>query len=438
MTEQYDLIVIGDGSAGDNIARTLGRRGKRVAVIERAHLGGECLNDGCVPSKALIHLSKRAGRDGLSWDEIVARVHAVQLSVRGTDPTGGMRADGIDLVWGDAEFIEPTRVRANGRDLRAQDVVIATGTEPSLPPIEGLAEAAPLTNRTIFTVPERPQRLAVIGGGPIGLELGQSFRRLGSDVTIFEALDRIAATEDAEVSVELTRLLERDGVRIVTGARITGVARDAGNVNVAIERGTLVFDEILVAAGRGPQIPAGLSELGLRLGRGGFIEISDCGRTNLDGVWAAGDVTGKFQFTHYAGYQAHHIGKHIMEGACNPVPDTLVPWAIFTDPEVGHAGMTEEQARREHANVRVAVLRASELDWFRTTDQTDGFAKVVADGDHGKLLGAHFVCARASTLVGEACLAVQYGMTARDVASTIHPYPTASELFRWACARLVD
>ncbi|MCK6565550.1 MAG: NAD(P)/FAD-dependent oxidoreductase [Dehalococcoidia bacterium] len=435
--EQFDLIVIGNGSAGDNIARTLGRRGLKVAVVEREHLGGECLNDGCIPSKALIDISKRAGDEGLSWNEIVARIHAVQLLVRGSDPNGGMRGDGIELIWGNPRFTAPTTVAVDGRVLTAKNAVVATGTGPGLPPIPGLAEARPQTNRTIFTLPAQPSSLAVIGGGPIGLELGQAFNRLGTEVTIFEALDRIAITEDAEVSLELTMLLERDGVRIETGAAIERIDRTGGEVTVTTRRGAFQFQDILVAAGRRPQVPDGLDELGLARDSRGFVTVADCGLTNLDGLWAAGDVTGKFQFTHFASYQAHHIARHILNQRCEPIPETLVPWAIFTEPEIGHAGMTEDQARNAHTNVRTAILHAAEFDWFRTTGRLDGFVKVIADGDTGTLLGAHFLCARGSTLVGEACLAIQHGLTARQVASTIHPYPTASELFRWACAKLV-
>lgn len=433
--EQYDLIVVGNGSAGDNIARTLGRKGSRVAVVEREHLGGECLNDGCVPSKALIALSKQPG---LSWDEVVAKIHAVQLRVRGTDPNGGMRGDGIELVWGEAEFDAPTTLRAGGRTLTATNVVIATGTGPGLPPVPGLAEARPQTNRTVFTMARLPARLAVIGAGPIGLELGQSFRRLGSGVTIFEAAPRIALTEDEEVSLELTRVFEAEGIRVVTGARIDRVERtEGGQVTIDVAGQRFEFDDVLVAAGRLPQIPQGLESLGLERDRRGFVTISSCGQTNLPGLWAAGDITGKFQFTHYAGYQAHHIAKHIEGNTCEPIPDTTVPWAIFTDPEVGHAGMTETQAREAGRAIRVARLDTADLDWFRTNGQTDGFAKVISDEETGVLLGAHFVCARGSTLVGEACLAIQHSLTARQVASTVHPYPTASELFRWACAKLV-
>jgi probable pyridine nucleotide-disulfide oxidoreductase len=435
--EQFDLIVIGNGSAGDNIARTLGRKGVRVAVVERQHLGGECLNDGCVPSKALIDISRRASRDGLGWDQVVARIHAVQLLVRGNDPNGGMRADGIELFWGDARFLTANVLDVDGRELTAPHIVVATGTAPALPPIPGLEDARPQTNRTIFHLPSLPGRLAVLGGGPIGLELGQSLRRLGCEVTILEVADRIATTEDHEVSLELTRALELEGVRVVTGITIEQVKRSDGCVTFTTDRGCFEFEDILVAAGRKPQIPAGLTELGLELDARGFAAISPCGKTNLPGVWAAGDITGKFLFTHYASYQAHHIGRHLLDDSCVPIPDTLVPWAIFTEPEVGHAGMTEVQARASGANVRVVVLEAAELDWFRTVGRTDGFAKVIADADTGVLLGAHFVCARGSTLVGEACLAIQHGLTARDVASTVHPYPTASELFRWACARLV-
>ena len=434
----YDLIVIGNGSAGDNIARTLGRKGKSVAVVERDHLGGECLNDGCVPSKALIDLAKKAGDLGMGWDEVVASIHATQLLVRGSDPDGGMRGDGIELYWGEAKFETPNRVRVGDETIEATDVVIATGTGPGLPPIPGLAESRPQTNRTVFGLPMQPARLAVIGGGPIGLELGQSFLRLGSQVTLFEVAPRIAGTEDPEISMELTKLLEREGMRIVVGAKIERVDRlDDGSVTVRTEAGTFQFDDVLVAAGRDPEVPAGLDKLGLELDKKGFIDISPCGKTNLEGVWAAGDVTGKFLFTHFASYQAHHIAKHLQSGLCEPIPETLVPWAIFTDPEIGHAGMTEAQARENVDEIAVARLDAAELDWFRTTQQTDGFVKVIADANTGVLLGAHFICARGSTLVGEACLAIQHEMTARQVASTIHPYPTASELFRWACAKLV-
>lgn len=434
-SRDYDLIVIGNGSAGDNIARTLGRKGHRVALIEKTHLGGECLNDGCVPSKALIDLSKRVAGHDLSWNEIVARVHAVQLLVRGTDPNGGLAKDNVDLHWGEARFRAPTRVEVAGQILSARNVVVATGAGPGLPPIPGLAESKPQTNRTIFTIPRLPGRLAVIGAGPIGLELGQSFARLGAEVTLFEVADRIAAAEDAEVSLELTKLFERAGIRIETGVSFERVDRaEDGSVAIVTAAGRFVFDDVLVAAGREPQIPEGLTGLGIERDRRGFITISPCGKTNVEGIWAAGDITGKFQFTHYASYQAHHIAKHIERGVCEAIPDTIVPWAIFTDPEVGHAGMTEQQARAAGIEVRIGRLDASELDWFRTTSQPDGFAKVIVDAATGVLIGAHFVCARGSTLVGEACLAIQQRLTAGQVAETVHPYPTASELFRWACA----
>ncbi|MEP6872157.1 MAG: NAD(P)/FAD-dependent oxidoreductase [Anaerolineaceae bacterium] len=434
-THNYDLIVIGNGSAGDQIARTLGRKGSRVAVIEQLHLGGECLNDGCIPSKALIDISKHARELNLTWNEIVARVHAIQLIVRGTDPTGGFAKDGVDLYWGAARFRSPTEVEVDGKVLIAKEVVVATGTTPGLPPITGLAEAKPQTNRTIFTLPRFPARLGVIGAGPIGLELGQSFARLGAEITLFEVASRIAVTEDAEVSLELTKLFEREGIRIEIGVEIERIDRaEDGSVTIATGKGVFEVDDLLVAAGRDPQVPEGLVGLGVERDRRGFISISPCGKTNVGGIWAAGDVTGKFQLTHYAGYQAHHIAKHLQLGVCEPIPDTLVPWAIFTDPEIGHAGMTEQQARDAGIDVRIARLAAAELDWFRTTSQPDGFVKVVVDATSGVVIGAHFICARGSTLVGEACLAIQQGLTARQVAETIHPYPTASELFRWACA----
>lgn len=434
----YDLLVIGNGSAGDNIARTLGRKGMRVGLVEREHLGGECLNDGCVPSKALVSLASSFEGRLMDWDEVLARVHATELLVRGNDPGGGLSGDGVDLYWGDAVFEAPTVINVGGETLEAKEVVVATGTSPAIPPIAGLADVRPITNRTLFHLPQRPSRLAVIGGGPIGLELGQAIARLGSDVTIFESLPRIAATEDEQVSLELTRLFETEGIRVVVDAAIESVNRDeTGMVELTTAQGTHWFDEVLVAAGRSAQIPDGLAGLGLACNGRGYVEIDGCGRTNLPSLWAAGDVTGKFQFTHFAAYQAHHIAKHLEHASCEPIPETVVPWAIFTDPEVGHVGLTEEAAREQGEDISVGYLEAKDLDWFRTTDQRDGFAKVIARASDGRLLGVHLLCANAATVAGEASLAVAHGLTARDVASTIHPYPTASELFRWACARAV-
>ncbi|MEX2081718.1 MAG: FAD-dependent oxidoreductase, partial [Dehalococcoidia bacterium] len=181
----FDLIVVGNGSAGDNIARTLGRAGKRVAVVEQSHLGGECLNDGCIPSKALVEVAKRAQFEQWPWDRVVAHIQATQRLVRGDDPDGGLAGDGVKLIWGAAAFVAPTTVVVEGQELSAPDVVLATGTAPGIPPVPGLRELGPLTNRDVFAMPSLPARLAVVGGGPIGLELGQALSRLGSAVTMF-------------------------------------------------------------------------------------------------------------------------------------------------------------------------------------------------------------------------------------------------------------
>ncbi|GAB4338344.1 MAG: mercuric reductase [Dehalococcoidia bacterium] len=434
--ENYDVIVIGNGAAGDAVARGLARS-HRVAVVERAELGGECLNDGCIPSKALIDIAHSS--PSTPWDEVVARLRAVPASIRGPTPDGGMREDGIMLVRGDACFLEPGQVRVGDRLLHGREVVVATGTDPGLPPIPGLAGARPQTNQTVFSMARLPRRLAVIGAGPIGLELGQALHRLGSEVTVFEVAGRIAPTEDAEVSLELARALAEEGMRLETGASIERVDRlESGVVRIVAANGETTFDEVLVAAGRKPRIPEGLTGLGLATTRGGFIQIDDCGRTSLPGVWAAGDITGKFQFTHYASYQASHIRGHLAANECRPIPDAVVPWAIFTEPEVGHVGPTEEQARAQYGRVEVARLDAAHIDWFRTRRRPAGFAKVIADADSGRLIAAHIVSDRASSIIGEAALAVAHGLSAREVGDVIHPYPGANDLLRWACSQLAD
>lgn len=430
----YDAVVIGDGPAGDAAARKMGSAGLRVALVEAAELGGECLNSGCVPSKALLALTSR---ERLGWSEAMARVRAVQALTRGSDPDGGFSEAGVDLYRGAARFLAPKEIAVGDSVLRASHVVIATGTAPAIPSIPGLAEANPLTNRTVFSIPSLPRRLAVIGGGAIGAELGQAFRRLGAEVTIFEALDRIVATEEPEVSAELERILLTQGVRVETRARIERAAREEdGCVSLWSEGRRWEFDEVLVAAGRRAQLPEGLDLLGLERDERGFIKASACGETNIPGVWAAGDVTGGLQFTHYASAQGHHVARHIIAGECEPRPAPVAVWAIFTEPEVGHVGLTEAEARSSGRPVRAARLDARELDWFRAGGSTNGFAKVVADAATGQLLGAHFVCERASDLAGEAALAIQCGLAAQEVAAAVHPYPTAAELFRWACARV--
>ena len=429
--KQFDVAVLGDGPAGDNLARALGKAGKRVLVVEEERLGGECLNAGCIPSKALIHLIR--DRSDRPWSETKRDVEALVAEIRGGEADGGLAADGVELRRGTGAFDGP-QLLVDGQPVAANAVVIATGTSPAIPPIPGLVEARPLTNRDFFAMKALPARLAVIGGGPIGLELGQATALAGAHVTIFET-GEIASTEDAEVSAAVVRFLSATGIEIQDRAKIKQVAREGHCIVISVGRKALRFDEVLVAAGRVPELPRGAPEAGLKLDDDGFIAISACGRTNLPRVWAIGDVAGGPAFTHHATYQAHHLARHFLTGRCPGRPrELVVPWAIFTTPEIGHAGLTEEQATKKHGPVRVATLDARRMDWFRLARRPEGFAKVVCDAKTGQLLGAHFFCAQASTLAGEAALAIQMRLTARQVADCIHPYPTPSELFRWACA----
>ena len=435
MARRFDVAVLGDGPAGDNLARALGKAGQRVLMVEAAELGGECLNAGCIPSKALIHLARERGH--VPWAEVQRELAKVTTEIRGSAADGGLPGDGVRLVRGTASFAG-RELQIDGEAVAAKEVVIATGTAPTMPPIEGLTEAQPLTNRTLFKMRELPRRLAVIGGGPIGLELGQALAMLGTEVTIFES-GAIAPTEDRDVAAALRRHLIASGLEVLESVSIGRVRRKDGVVTVSVGRGVRRFDELLVAAGRAAVIPAGAVETGLKLDVDGFIAASRCGKTSLPGVWAIGDAGGGPAFTHHASYQAHHLARHLIDGRCPGRPrELLVPWAIFTTPEVGHAGMTEEDARRVHGDVRVVTFAANRVDWFRVARQSEGFAKVICDSRTGRLLGAHFFCAQASTLAGEAALAIQMRLRVKDVANTIHPYPTCSELFRWACAALVE
>lgn len=440
-----DIAIVGAGAAGLGAAFAARRKGASVAIVERRRLGGDCTWAGCVPSKALISRAAQVWggrRQGLTGDvdfpRIMDEVTQAMEKIGQDESRPTLEAQGITVLEGQASFTGPRRLSVEGITVNAaKAVIIATGAIALIPPIEGLAEARPLTNDTVFGLRTLPGRLAVMGGGPIGLELAQTFQRLGSQVTVIDG-SRIAAKEEPEASQVLMEVLSEEGVRFVTGSRVSRVETRDGVHTLHTKDGASVEAEtILAAVGRRP-ITDGLEveRAGVELTDRGFVKVDDKLRTTAEGVYAIGDVAGKLQFTH-AGYQMGSIAVgNALGRIARSFDERVIPWATFTDPEVGRVGLTEAQAAEAHgAQARVAYLPMAETDRGRATGQTAGFVKLIAGprGPLGRLaggtlLGATVVCPNGGDVVHEVAVLMQANAFAGRLAQTVHAYPS------WAIA----
>lgn len=453
--ERFDLVVIGDGAAGDSVLRPAAGAGKRTALFEHDRLGGECLNYGCVPSKVLYqsaevyHLMQRAGEFGvraegveIDFPAVMARAQYVIETIRGDNPWGGVRADGITAFRSTARFLGPNTLEADGERVEADQIVIATGTKAGIPPVPGLAESQPLTNETIFKLSTLPNRLAVIGAGPIGAELAQIFARYGSKVTLIEMLPQIVPTEDEEIANVLQRVLHGDGVRVLTSARLEEVQRNEdGSRTLRLTHDgdplTIDVDEVLVAAGRVPQTESlNLEAAGVKTERG-WITVDDNFRTSTPHIWAAGDVTGGMQFTHVASHEGSLVFRNAVKGEAMGMDYSAIPYGIFTDPEIGHVGITEAQAMEQGIDYKVSRFSPPDIDRSIIAGNRDGLVKLIATPDGEQILGVHIIAARGADLINEMALAMRVGLSVRQIAETIHAYPTLPESLRWASTSFI-
>ncbi len=446
----YDLVIIGSGSAGMSAAIRASELGATVAIVEAAEVvGGTCVNVGCIPSKYLVeaahhyHLA-RTGHPGmtackpqLAWDEVLRQKRAVVNDLRKEKYIAVLDAyEGVTLFRGRATLLGGGRVRVDERELVARKVVIATGTRPSVPPIPGLRESDSLDSTSVMELDRLPESMIVIGGGSIGLELGQAFHRFGVRVIVVEALDRIVPNEDADVSAALTAALEAEGLEIHAGARVTAVERSGKGYTVSIERGSLrgalEAEQLLVATGRRPNSEElGLEAAGVRIARQGLITVDEFMRTTNPDIHAAGDVTGGPGYVYVAALQGGIAAQAALaepggEGAI-PIELTAVPRVTFTDPQVAAVGMTEAEAREAGLDPLVTLLPVRHLPRAAVSYRQHGVIKLVAESGTDRLLGAHLVTANAGDVIGEAVLAVRFGLTTRDLVSTLHPYLTWGE-----------
>ncbi len=447
---ECDIAVVGGGSGGLSVAAGAARMGARVVLVERGRMGGECLNFGCVPSKALL-AAGHAARDhrvstpfGVEADEprigfarVHEHVHAVIGEIAPHDSVERFQSLGVTVLLAEGRFEGPETLVAGETRIEARWIVLATGSSPALPPIPGLDTVPVLTNESIFDLTEPPERLLVIGGGPIGAELAQAHRRLGVPVVVLEALS-LLPRDDPEAAAVVRSALLGEGVELREGAEVRRVGPGGrGGVEVLVglkEGGEEVVrgSHLLVAAGRRPNLEAlALDRAGIRHTRAG-IEVDHRLRTSNRRVYAIGDVAGGPQFTHAAGYQAGVVLRNALFRIPARVDHRAVPRVTYTDPELAQVGLTEEEARTRHGDrVRVHVAPFAGNDRARTERRTEGFVKAVF-GPRGRILGATLVGAGAGEQVGLWCLALSRGMRAGHLAGLVLPYPTRSEAAKQA------
>jgi pyruvate/2-oxoglutarate dehydrogenase complex dihydrolipoamide dehydrogenase (E3) component len=447
-TINADIIVIGAGSAGLSVAAGASQLGASTVLIERDKMGGDCLNTGCIPSKALLAASKAARRwrkesafgvnyapPGVDVAAVNRHVHDVIAAIAPNDSVERFEGLGVKVIKGSARFAGPREVMVDGTRIRARRIVIATGSSAAVPPIPGLDRVPYLTNETVFENVELPRHLIVIGGGPIGLEMAQAHRGLGSEVTVLEAV-RILPKDDPEAADLLRQHLVGEGVSIREGVRIARIEPEGDDVAAVIEteRGEerIVGSHLLIAAGRRPNVTGlDLERAGIVYGSRG-IQVDARLRTTNRHVFAIGDVAGGPQFTHVAGYHAGIVIRNALFRLPAKVDYRALPWVTYTDPELAQVGLTEEQAREAHGD-DIVVLRwpYHENDRAQAERETQGFVKAVTTKS-GRILGATILGAHAGELIHVWVLAISQGLNIKALANMIAPYPTLGEISKRA------
>ena len=435
-----DVCIVGAGPAGLVAAAGAAQLGLKVVLIERGLMGGDCLNYGCVPSKALIAAAKaaQAQRSGaafgiapveprVDFGKVMDHVTQVIAALAPNDSVERFERLGVRVLKEEARFVGCTELSAGPHRIKSRRIVLATGSRPTVPPVPGLADVPYLTNETVFANRILPNHLIVIGGGPIGLELAQAYRRLGARVTVLEAADFLAK-DDPELSTIVVARLRAEGVDLRAPVRIARVERAASGMTVTLDGGEhLDGSHLLVAAGRAPVVEGlDLETAGVAYTRRG-ITVDASLRTSNRNVWAIGDCNGLYAFTHMAGYEASLFIRGALFRAPAKLDASLVPWVTFTDPELAQVGMSEREAREKHgAAIKVLRWKLAENDRAQTERETEGMVKAITDR-RGRILGATIVAPQAGELIQPWCLAIAKRLKITALASFVPPYPTLGE-----------
>lgn len=445
---EFDLVVIGGGAGGLVVAAGGASLGAKVALVEKHKMGGDCLWYGCVPSKSLIksariaHQMRHADRwaikpatPEIDLARVMERVAGVIHGIEPNDSPERFRGLGVDVILGDGQFTGPDVFEVAGRRLTARHFVIATGSRPSVPPIPGLADVPFLTNETVFALRENVPHLLIVGGGPIGTEMAQAFRRLGSAVTVADTGAGILPREDRDLADVVHKTLMHEGVRYHLGVTIESFAGHRGDLRMTLREHagtarTLTGTHLLVAAGRRANVEQlGLEAAGVQVDNGRIVNTNLA--TTNPRISVIGDAAGGYQFTHVAEHHAGVVLRRAIFRMGWMKPSTVVPWCTYTDPELARVGLSETEAMAQGIAHKVYRFPLEDIDRARAEGETEGFAKVVTD-PRGKLLGAGIVAPHAGELIAEYALAITRGLKAADVSGTIHAYPTFAMVNRRA------
>lgn len=443
---EANIVVIGAGSGGLVSALIAAAVKAKVILIERHKMGGDCLNTGCVPSKAILRSAKianymhRADEFGFEpvpvkpvFDKVMNRVHKVIETIEPHDSVERFTGLGVECVMGEAEIVDKHTVQVGDRTITTKNIIIAAGARPFVPPIEGLDQISYLTSDTVWELKEQPKRLVVLGGGPIGCELSQAFSKLGSEVTVVEMMDQLMGREDADVAEVIAKRFDYDGIRVLTGHKAVKVTNDGQQVlHCESADGTVEvpFDEILVAVGRRPNTDGmNLEQHGIKLRRNGTIETDDYLRTAVPNTFACGDIAGPYQFTHTASHQAWYATVNALFGFVKKfrVDYRVIPWATFTMPEVARVGLNESDAQEQGIDYEVTRYGIDDLDRAIADGEAHGFVKVITPRGKDKVLGVTIVGHHAGDLISEYVLAMKYNLGLNKILGTIHLYPSLAE-----------
>ena len=447
--QRYNLVVVGGGTAGLVTAAGAAGLGASVALVEKNLMGGDCLNFGCVPSKALIRAARAAAemRNAdmfgiepvnvqVDFGRVMERMRRLRAELSAKDSARRFRDQlGVDVFIGDARFSGVDVIEVDGETLRFRKACIATGARAAAPPIPGLAGAGYLTNETIFSLTELPHRIAVLGAGPIGCELSQTLRRFGADVTLLERGPHILPREDEEAARIVEHAILRDGARLLTEARVKGVERRGDEKVLTIYQGSkqveLVVNEILVGAGRVPNVTGlGLESAGVEYDEVDGVRVDDRMRTTNRQIFAAGDVASRFKFTHVSDATARIVIRNALFFGRDRMSTLTVPWCTYTDPEVGHVGLYEHETRERGIAVTTFVQELRDVDRAVVDGEVSGFVKVLVRQGGDQIVGATIVARNAGEMLSELTLAIARGVGLSAIASVIHSYPTQAEAIK--------
>jgi pyruvate/2-oxoglutarate dehydrogenase complex dihydrolipoamide dehydrogenase (E3) component len=446
---RYNLVVIGAGTAGLVCAAGAAGLGAKVALIERHLMGGDCLNVGCVPSKAMIRAARAAAAvrdagefgvhvpEGVTVDfgQAMERMRRLRAAIAPHDSVQRFSDLGIDVFMGEGRFVDGHTVEVAGERLNFKKAVIATGARAAAPPIEGLQAISYLTNETVFSLTELPQRLAVIGAGPIGCEMAQAFARFGSEVLLVETLHGILPREDDDASAIVLESMQKDGVKLLCCGKDLKLAKaDGGKIRLTVASHGKSYDEVvdqlLVAVGRAPNVEnLGLDAAGVAFTKKG-VQVNDRLQTTQPDIYAAGDICSPYQFTHAADFMARIVIRNALFFGRATTSALTIPWCTYTEPEIAHVGLYAKQAQAKGMAIDTFTRALSEVDRAILEGHSKGLARVHVRKGTDKIVGATIVAANAGDLISEITLAMTHKLGLGRIANTIHPYPTQAEVIR--------